>query len=271
MQSMNSAFKTYYQGTSFLHALDARVKIVALVLATAALFCVHTLPSMLMCFCVLFLLVVLSRVPAAAWVPFLPPACIFALLPVLFNGFAFDVYAAQESLMSYYGVSPENIAVLQPVVLWGGFGIVPAGCLYGATLGLRIFILMYASLLFTFTTQARAVVAAITWFLAPLMRVGVPVRAISLVFSLALCFIPVIAQELAVVANAQRCRGASLDSGTLPARIKAWSQVFLPLFVRLFRHAETLGLAMDARCYGVVTNDPTLCQQFRQKSSSKSK
>ena len=75
-------------------------------------------------------------------------------------------------------------------------------------------------------------------------------RDISLVFSLVLRFIPMIAQEFNTVAAAHRSRGAHLDDGPLFERMKAWGGVFIPLFVRLFHQADVLGCAMDARCYG---------------------
>lgn len=252
---MNIAVKTYYPEQSFIHRLDTRLKILLLVAVTAGIFWVNSLAGMLACFVFLLLLMALSRVPVCAYAAFLPIACVFTLCPIVFNGFAFDVYAAQDTLITYYQASlsqPEYTLAsnMQPLVLCGTFGIVPLGVLHGAVLGLRIFILMYASLLFTFTTEANNVVKAIDWFLQPLSRVHIPVRAISLVFSLALRFIPLIAQEFETVANAHRCRGAHLENGSLFVRARAWGQVFIPLFVRLYRQAEITGCAMDARCYG---------------------
>ena len=244
---MRIQVKTYYPANSLLHNADARLKIVLLALATVGLFAVGQLPGMLCCFAAGLLLVALSRVPAVAFRPFLPAALVFALFPLVFNGFAFDVYTAQEVLAQYYGVSSEG---LSPVAVLGTFGVVPSGLLYGAVLGLRIFLLILLSLVFTFTTSANDVVKAISWYLSPFARFGLPVRDIATTFSLVLRFIPVINSELSVVADAHRARGASLDEGSPIARMTAWGNVFIPLFVRLFRRAETLGTAMDARCYG---------------------
>ena len=268
---MNSTIKTYYPETSLLHVLDARIKIIALVFLTAALFLAHTLIGMLVCLCVLLVFMALSRVPVVAWVPFLPIACVFALMPVVFNGVSFDIYAAQNAATSnesaVFAASWSCVQLAGPIAVWGSFGIVPVGCAYGALLGMRIFILMYASLLFTFTTRANAVVAAIAWFLGPLSRVGVPVRDVSLVFSLALCFIPVIAQEFRIVANAQHCRGACITEGLLPARMKAYVHVFVALLVRLFRRAEILGSALDVRCYG-YTAHTAQCETYLSERTS---
>lgn len=233
-----------------IHRMDVRLKIVLLAFATIGVFWVGTLAGMLVCWALLLLLLVLSRVPAHAYCAFLPAALVFMLFPVLVNGFSLDVYATQDALFTYYGVAGDWLADANPIALLGTFGVVPAGFVRGAVLGLRIFVLIYLSLLFTFTTEASAVVDAISWFLAPLAQVGVPVRDISLVFSLVLRFIPMIAQEFNTVAAAHRSRGAHLDDGPLFERMKAWGGVFIPLFVRLFHQADVLGCAMDARCYG---------------------
>ena len=233
-----------------IHRMDVRLKIALLALATIGVFWVGTLAGMLVCWALLLFLLALSRVPAYAYCAFLPAALVFMLFPVLFNGFSFDVYATQDALFAYYDVVDEWLADTSPIALLGTFGVVPAGLVRGIVLGLRIFTLIYLSLLFTFTTPVNAVVDAISWFLAPFARVCVPVRDISLVFSLVLRFIPVIAQEFNTVAAAHRSRGAQLDDGPLIERMKAWGGVFIPLFVRLFHQADVLGCAMDARCYG---------------------
>ncbi|WP_239442900.1 energy-coupling factor transporter transmembrane component T [Gordonibacter sp. An230] len=38
--------------------------------------------------------------------------------------------------------------------------------------------------------------------------------------------------------------------GSLWERLRAWQTVLIPLFVGLFRRADALAVAMDARCYG---------------------
>ena len=48
--------------------------------------------------------------------------------------------------------------------------------------------------------------------------------------------------------NAQKARGAMLDSGTFTQRIKALVPI-LPLFISAFRRADELAMAMECRCY----------------------
>jgi len=42
---------------------------------------------------------------------------------------------------------------------------------------------------------------------------------------------------------------ARFDEGNLVTRARAWLPVLVPLFVRLFRRADNLAIAMESRCY----------------------
>ena len=111
-------------------------------------------------------------------------------------------------------------------------------------------LLVVASLTVTYTTTSTELTDALGFFLRPLKRLGVPTDDIAMVFSLALRFIPVTAEEFGRVHDAQWARGASFAEGSLWERLRAWQTVLIPLFVGLFRRADSLAVAMDARCYG---------------------
>jgi energy-coupling factor transport system permease protein len=49
--------------------------------------------------------------------------------------------------------------------------------------------------------------------------------------------------------NAQKARGADLESGNLIDRAKALVPILVPLFVSSFRRAYELAFAMECRCY----------------------
>ena len=88
----------------------------------------------------------------------------------------------------------------------------------------------------------------------------VPVDDFAMVACMALRFIPVMAQELCAVHDAQWSRGAPFADGSLLKRLSAWSSVFIPLFVGMFRRADKLSVAMDARCYGLGVKRSVLRQ-----------
>ena len=75
--------------------------------------------------------------------------------------------------------------------------------------------------------------------------------------ALSVRFIPVVEDEFERIRMAQKARGAD-TAGSLKRTLQVWSSAFIALFVGLFRHADNLALAMDARCYGASPERTTL-------------
>ena len=90
---------------------------------------------------------------------------------------------------------------------------------------------------------------AIERLLSPLKVFGVKVHSLAMMMTIALRFIPTLVQEIDIIMSAQKARGAKLDNGSLPDRMKAMVSVFVPLFVSAFRRAADLAVAMECRCY----------------------
>lgn len=112
-------------------------------------------------------------------------------------------------------------------------------------------LLVLGSFIVVLTTTSTALTDALRSFVSPLRVLHVPADDIAMVFSMAIRFIPLMAQEICAIHDAQFSRGASFHRGGLWQRLSAWPPVFIPLFVGMFRRADKLSVAMDARCYGV--------------------
>ena len=85
--------------------------------------------------------------------------------------------------------------------------------------------------------------------MSPLKKIKVPVHELAMMMTIALRFIPTLIEETDKIMNAQKARGADLESGKLLQRVKALIPVLIPLFVSAFRRADELALAMECRCY----------------------
>ena len=70
-----------------------------------------------------------------------------------------------------------------------------------------------------------------------------------MVMGIALRFLPQFVQEFATIYQAQVSRGAKLAESPRRGALRMLTSLMVPLFTSAFRHAETLSLAMDARCY----------------------
>lgn len=247
---MQFSVSIYYPGTTPVHRLDARVKLVLLLAYSITLFFVHTWIGLGMCIAACSALMLLSRIPLRRMATLLVPVYVILAFTLLFNSFSLDV----NHVVSGYGmgdVSAGAFAGLAPIPLAGSFGFVPEGFARGCFYALRIVFLVLASFVVCFTTTSNDLTDALNDFLKPLRALRVPTQDIAMMISIALRFIPVTAEEFVQVRAAQWARGAAFSTGTLIERLRAWQTVLIPLFVGLFRRADNLAVAMEARCYGL--------------------
>lgn len=115
--------------------------------------------------------------------------------------------------------------------------------------GLRLALAVWVLSLLTLTTSPVAMTDAIEGMLRPLAWCKVPTWELSAVATLALRFVPTLAQDGERIAKAQTSRGASFLEGSWVARIVGLLPLLIPLTAQAFRHAEQLALAMEVRGY----------------------
>lgn len=213
-----------------LEGVDARVKVILLLVATAALFAARA-PWALAMWAMLCLLVLrASGIGGRAVARALKPV---ALL------FAFIVCA---NLVSCDGSADVAIA--------GSVGISTVGAARAATAVARIIMLVCLALSVAESTTPTKLAHACTSLMRPLGHIGVPIEDVGLVLSMALRFIPVVSEEAGRIRLAQRARGVNFDERSVLRRVRAWAAVLTPLVVGLFRRADRVAESMDARCYG---------------------
>jgi energy-coupling factor transport system permease protein len=123
------------------------------------------------------------------------------------------------------------------------------GALRGLYFVVRIVLLVGLTSLLTYTTSVVSLTDGLVSLMRPLARLKVPTEDIATMFSIALRFIPVTAEEAEKIMVSQSARGAVFDKGGPIKRAKAWVPVMIPLFVSLFRRADDLACAMETRCY----------------------
>ena len=71
----------------------------------------------------------------------------------------------------------------------------------------------------------------------------------SMMMTIALRFIPTLIEETDKIMNAQKARGADIDSGGIIKKIKALLPIIIPLLLSSVRRAIELAEAMESRCY----------------------
>ena len=222
------SFGSYVSGTSCVHRLDPRTKLIAGCAFIVVLLCAHTAAALAVCAAFTALCYALAQIPPSKAARSLAPLMAIVVIVAVLN-----LFVTQGG---------------QVLVDWGILRISEAGVQTCLFMGARLTIMMLGMSLITLTTMTIDLTEAFEWVLKPFARFGVPAHELGMIMGIALRFMPQFATELANVYHAQISRGAALDGSPVKG-LRMLSSVTIPLFASVFRHAETLSAAMDARCY----------------------
>ncbi len=220
----------YLPGETPLHRLDARVKLALLAAYTFLLFTSDGWVGLACCLSLALFGLVVGKVPLGHALRGAGPIALLLALTVIANALSL--------------AHPADGAAIV-----GSLSFTPAGMLHGMYLAVRIILLIVAAALLSLTTTPVALMDAFTALLRPLGRWNVPVGDVAMMCSIALRFIPVIADEADRIVTAQRARGARFGEGGPVARVRAWGPVLVPLLVSLFHRADALADMLDGRCF----------------------
>ena len=218
----------YFPGSTIVHRLDPRTKLVAVVLYIVALFTANNVSSTALVLLMLVLCVALSKIRPSALFKGLKPLLFIILLTAFLNVF----------------YSTGTV-----IAQWWIFKITREGLRRAILMVLRIMMLVSGTFLLTYTTSPLQLTDGLEQLMAPLKKLRFPVHELAMMMSIALRFIPTLIEETDKIMSAQKARGADFDSGSLIHRAKALLPVLVPLFVSAFRRADELATAMECRCY----------------------
>lgn len=218
----------YYPGTSFIHRLDSRGKIICLLLWITISFLMLR-PLEYACFLAVILGgYKLANIPLATIRRSIKPLWILLTFTAVMHAFS----TPGEVLYSYRFLAVTKEGLEQGIVL-----------------SARLVSLILLSSLLTFTTTPIALTDGVERLLQPLQRFGVPAHEMAMMMTIALRFIPILLEEAERIMKAQMARGADFSKGNLVQRAKNMVPLLVPLFLSAFQRADDLATAMEARCY----------------------
>lgn len=223
----------YYKGNSVLHKCDPRTKLVLTIAFVVVIFLCKNFLSLALMGLLTITSMLVSRVPIKMFLksmkPILPLILLTAVLNIFYN-------TGDDVLVSFWKITITYKAVYTAIFI-----------------AIRIFCLIIVSSLLTYTTTPTMLTDGIEKLLKPLDLILKPfnfkVHTLAMMMTLALRFIPTLIEEIDKIMNAQKARGADLESGSIMQRAKALVPIIIPLFVSSFRRAYELAFAMDCRCY----------------------
>jgi energy-coupling factor transport system permease protein len=216
---------SYVAADSILHRLDPRVKMAAATVLMVLPFVAPRPQSAVLLTAFVVIIACLAAVPTLALLQTLRTVIWIGVFMSFFYAFT----TPGPPLLTVSGVS----------VTWAGL----------AAAGQQIYrlcLLVIVASLLTYTTSPTQLAHGLEALLEPFARLGLPVRALAMVMTIALRFVPTLAQDIAKIEKAQRARGA--DPGGNPLRrLQSWVPMFVPIFVSAYRRADQLAVAMESR------------------------
>ncbi|MDG5788084.1 energy-coupling factor transporter transmembrane component T [Evansella sp. AB-P1] len=225
----NNIIGQYVPGDSYIHRMDPRAKLICIVLFMVFLFfSSHPLIIAIG----LFITIVsfyLSQVPLRF---FLKGMRLIGII-ILFT------------FMMHLIITGEGSILFEVFFIT----IYVEGVIEGFIIAIRLLTLVTMASLLTLTTTSVNLADGMETLLRPLEKLRIPIHELAFMMSIALRFIPTLLGETRKITNAQISRGANFSTGSLIQRVKKFVSILVPLFVRSFKRAEDLAVAMEARGY----------------------
>ncbi len=232
----------YFPGSSLLHRMDPRAKILLMIVYVVTLFLADTVTAYLFLIVATAVMIGLTRISLKFYLRGLKPLLFIMAFTAVLN----MLYSDGEPLFTFWVFSVSWEGILRAV-----FMIV------------RIMMMVLTMSVLTYTTSPLLLTGGLERLMFPLSYLKVPVHDFAMMMTIALRFIPTLLEETEKIMNAQKARGADFESGSLVRRAKAMIPILIPLFVSAFRRAEELAVAMECRCYEGDSKTRTRFVEYR--------
>lgn len=218
----------YYPGESWVHRLDARIKIIISIMYIIQLFIAKDFLGFILAVAALAVTIGIAGVPMKFILKGLKP--IFLIIVVTF-------------ILNMLMISGNVL-----IKLWI-FKVTDKGLYTASFMAVRLILLIIGASMLTYVTKPIELTDGIESLLSPFKRAGVPAHELAMMMTIALRFIPTLIEETDKIIKAQQARGADFESGNVFRRAKSLMPLLVPLFISAFRIAQELAMAMEARCY----------------------
>ena len=240
----NITLGKYIPLDSFIHNLDPRTKICAMMVLLVAIFipCSWYVYAIIGTICVVAVLLAKLKIDFI-WQSFKPMIFMLVILAVI-NVF---VLKTGDVLFTIGKFEVHKDAIMQTVYIV-----------------IRLLLMIIITTLLTATTKPLDMTLGIENLLAPLQKIKVPTHDIAMMISLALRFIPTLLEEAERILKAQASRGVDMENGSLKEKVQSILSLIVPLFVSCFQKADDLADAMEARGY-VVGAERVRYKQLKMK------
>ena len=225
----NKESSTKAKTTSLLKSFDPRATLLSCFILMLSAFSITNYIQLAILAFVTFTLTVAAKIPFVKLI-----ASLHMIIAIFVFSGLLNILAVRT------GTVLANIATIP---------ITTNGINYAILFATRFSLVIIIGAVLVLTMSQTTLNESCTRLLSPLRHIGIPTQEIALIMSLALRFLPTLSAEAHSVALAQIARGSSIRDGSFKQRVHAITALIVPGFAGVIRHADTLTLALDARCY----------------------
>lgn len=225
----NLALGRYVPYNTFIHNLDPRVKMFALVVLMVSIFLPLGLLGYAFMMIIIFTLLKITKIQIKSIYRSLKPMWFMMLFLLFFN-------------LLLIKTGPVAFSIF-------GWKIYVKALTQTLSIFVRLALMISLTTILTVSTKPLELTYAIEFYLTPLKVIKFPAHEIAMTLSIALRFIPTLLEETERIIKAQTSRGVDLVEGKLKEKVKAIIALIIPLFISAFQRSEELANAMEARGY----------------------
>ena len=198
----------YIVGNSFIHRLDPRSKLLAMLVYIVIIFWANNPLTYVIITLFTLFLVILSKIKLGFFLGGIKPMIWIILFSTLFQVF-FNTKGN---------------------VLWsiGFLKITEVGLNQGWMIFLRFILIISFSTLLTLTTTPLSLSDAVESLLKPMTVFKVPAHEIGLMLSLSLRFVPTLMDDTMRIMNAQKARGVDFGEGNIIQKVRSIIPILIP-------------------------------------------
>lgn len=225
----NMMLGRYVPIQSFIHKLDPRLKISALMLLLIAVFFDSGFIGYTILGLYVAIIAFLSKIKFKDLIKAIKPMFYMMLFLMFFN----LLFIRTGHILFAFGfIKIYDQALYQTVYIF-----------------IRLIIIVVMTTLLTATTKPLDLTLGIEYLLTPFKKVGFPAHEVAMMISIALRFIPTLLEEAQRIMKAQASRGVEFSEGSLKDKVMSIVSLIIPLFISAFQRAEELANAMESRNY----------------------
>jgi len=225
----NLTMGRYIKTNSWIHNVDARLKLIGLIVFITLLMTSSNAWQYAILICYSFLMILLTKIPITTFIKGIKPL----LKIIIFTAFLQFLFSGGGVI--YFELGP---IVISQVGIRNGFNIF-----------IRFSLIILITSVTGLSTKPFDLTKAVEKLLKPLKKIGVHAQSFALVMSIALRFIPTLFDETHRLKKAQEARGMQFDEGNLVERMRKFLPLLVPIFTQSFFRASELAATLDVRGY----------------------